>query len=233
MSPEYKSRLPITQWSISDRPREKYLAYGNQALTDTELIAILLRSGTKEESAVDLAKRILAITDNSVNKLADLPLKSLMKINGIGQVKALTLHAAFELGRRRRAETVKIQKIIHNSDDILELMQPIIADISHEEFWTIFLNRQSIILKMSKIGSGGLTSTVVDVRIIAKIALEECATAIIICHNHPSGNMKPSDADIALTRRIKQTLDLMDIDLIDHLIIHHNQYYSFYAEGLI
>ncbi|SRR5574344_269594 len=233
MYSEYKNRLPITEWSIADRPREKYIAQGSQALTDTELVAILLRNGTKNESAVDLSKRILSSAQNSINQLASWSIKELMKINGIGYAKAITLHAAFELGRRRRAETVEIKKRICKSDDVLELMQTKIAELTHEEFWTIFINRNSNILSIRKIGEGGLTSTTVDVRIIVRIALELQATGIIICHNHPSGNLKPSESDILLTQQIKKATELLNIELIDHLIIHHNDYYSFCAEGLI
>ncbi|MCK9339401.1 MAG: DNA repair protein RadC [Bacteroidales bacterium] len=233
MSTEYKNRLPITAWSLSDRPREKYIAQGSQALSNTELIAILLRNGTKDQSAVDIAKRLLASTNNNINRLADLSVSELMKIKGIGQVKAITLHAAFEIGRRRRAEVVEVKKKINCSEDVLELMQTKIAELSHEEFWTIFVNNNSTFLDMKKIGEGGWTATIVDVRMIISRAIEKHATGIIICHNHPSGRLTPSDADICLTDQIQQATSLMNIQLIDHLIIHKDNYYSFYAEGLL
>lgn len=221
------SRLTIREWSQEDRPREKYAAKGASALTDAELIAILLRTGTSNESAVDIAKRILHLCDNQLNRLADLPLSQLTRIHGIGTAKAITLQTAFELGRRIRAEKVSQEQFIHSSDDVVNLMQNKIAYLKHEEFWAIFLNQSSRILRIEQIGKGGLTNTIVDVRIIFQKALAYEATALIVCHNHPSGSIRPSRPDILLTKQIQEASNIFDIKLLDHIVIHKEKYYSF------
>lgn len=226
-------KLTIPRWDISDRPREKYIAKGKNALSDAELIAILFRSGTAQESALDLSRRLLSICDNSLNKLAYLTIEELVKIKGIGHAKAVSLHAAFELGRRRRSETIENRKKIKCTADIIELMQHQLADLKHEEFWVIFINQSSTIIKMENISKGGITSTTVDVRLIMKTALECFATGLILCHNHPSGEVDPSHADIQLTQRIKSAAELLNISLIDHVVMSNEKYYSFFCEGIL
>ena len=227
------SRLTSPEWSVADRPREKYLAQGSRHVSDAELIAILLRNGSREESAVDLAKRVLAANGNSINQLAEMSIDDLQQINGIGKVKAITLHAAFELGRRRRAENIEQARKITCSEDVVALMQSRLAELDHEEFWVIFVNHAAEILKVESIGVGGLTSTIVDVRLILKTAVAVNATGLFLCHNHPSGSLHPSDSDIQLTQRIRKASEVFDIRVFDHLIIHKENYYSFMAEGLL
>jgi DNA repair protein RadC len=226
-------KLPITEWSVADRPREKYLDKGFQALSDSELIAILLRSGTADLSAVDLAKQLLKQCDHSLNKLLNYTFNDLVAIRGIGKAKALAILTAFELGKRCRAEKVVQQKRILKSEDILELMQPRIAYLPHEEFWVLFLNQASCLLGIERLAQGGINFTSIDARLILKKAVIRCATGIILCHNHPSGLLKPSDEDIILTEKIGEMCELFHINLIEHLIIQKESYYSFYREGLI
>lgn len=228
-----QNNLPITSWSVSDRPREKYIANGPQNLGNAELLAILLRTGTAKESAVSLAQRLLKASGNSLNRLSEMSVEELTRTNGIGHAKAVALHAAFELGRRRRAELVEDQKVIHSVCDVVEFMQCRLAEISHEEFWVIFINNASVILKSQRFSSGGLTSTTVDVRMIIKIAIELFATGLILCHNHPSGNLKPSHEDIALTQQIRKAAQFFNIDVRDHVILHGDNSFSFYEEGLL
>lgn len=226
-------KLTIPKWDKSDRPREKFLEKGHSALSDAELLAILLRTGSTHESALDLAKRILSSNENSINKLAEKSIADLTKINGIGIVKAITLQTAFELGLRRRAEKVEKKKKITTSLDILEIMQTKLTSLTHEEFWAIYLNQAANVMQISNIGKGGLTATTVDIRLIMKIAIEHSSTAIILCHNHPSGDVRPSQADIKLTQQIKEAAELFSIRILDHLIVHKDNYYSFFAEGLL
>lgn len=225
--------IPIPEWSVSERPREKYLAQGADHVGDAELLAILLRTGSARESAVDLAKRILASSNNSLNRLSDMSVAELTKVNGIGPVKAVTLHAAFELGRRRRAEVVEQQKKIMSLDDVIELMQPRLAELKHEQFWVIFVNMDNVILKIQQISSGGIAQTGVDVRRIIRQALELGATGMFLCHNHPSGNVKPSNPDIELTLSIKNAANLFNIKVIDHVVLNRNDAYSFSANALL
>ncbi|HHU47008.1 MAG TPA: DNA repair protein RadC [Bacteroidales bacterium] len=227
------NKLTIREWDASDRPREKYLSKGKNALSNAELLAILFRNGTAQESALDLSKRLLTSANNSLNQLANFTVEELLKIKGIGNAKAITVLAAFELGRRRRSEKIEEQKKIKYTEDVIELMQHQLADLKYEEFWVIFVNQSSTIIKMEKIGKGGITSTTVDIRLIMKSALECFATGIILCHNHPSGAVKPSQADIQLTNTIKQASTILNISLIDHVIMSNEKYYSFFSEGLI
>ena len=225
------SRLSISQWCVDDRPREKYFLKGAASLSDAELIAILLRTGTASNSAVDIAKKILHSCQNQLNKLTDLSVEQLLKIDGIGPAKAVTLQAAFELGRRIRSEKIEQQQHIHSSEDVLEIMQKKIAHLKHEEFWVIYLNQASKILQIEQIGKGGLTSTTVDIRLIFQTALCCEATNIIVCHNHPSGSTKPSKADILLTCQIEEAANFFNINLLDHVILHKNSFYSFHENG--
>ncbi len=226
-------RLTIKEWSVQDRPREKYAKSGAVALSDAELIAILLRTGNESESAVELAKRLLSSSDNSLNTLSEKTLRELSEIKGIGQAKAISLLTAFELGRRVRSEIVELSPHIQNSMDVVNLMQAKIAYLNHEEFWVIYLNNANTILKTIQISKGGITSTEVDTRIVMQEAVILKATQIILCHNHPSGSVKPSKADFQLTEKIRKAAQIMDITLVDHVIIHREKYYSFAEEGRI
>ena len=224
-------RLTIKEWSVQDRPREKYAKNGAVALSNAELIAILLRTGCETESAVGLAKRLLSSSNNSLNVLSEKTLHELSEIKGIGQAKAIALLTAFEIGRRIRTEKVELQPHIQNSMDVVNLMQAKIAYLKHEEFWVIYLNNANLILKTVQISKGGITSTEVDTRIVMQEAVMLKATQIILCHNHPSGSVKPSKADITLTEKINKISRIMDIVLVDHIIIHREKYYSFAEEG--
>ena len=233
MKKELPQKLTIKNWDLSDRPREKYIEKGFQSLSDAEIIAILIRSGTLRESAVEVSRNLLAQHQNNLNNIADLSIQDLMKIDGIGNVKAITIKAAFELGNRRRSEKIIHQKKIHSVLDIVELMQDKIAHLKHEEFWVIFLNQNSKILGIDNLGKGGLTTTSVDIRIMIQKAIACNATGIIVCHNHPSGEVKPSQQDCYLTAQIKQATEYFNIRFIDHLILHKDSYYSFEeAEGI-
>ena len=227
------SKLTIPQWATSDRPREKFLAKGKSSLTDAELIAILLRNGSSDESALDLAKRLLLLNHNSLNSLSEKSIEELMGITGIGIVKAITIQTAFELGQRRRAEKVTKQRKITTSADVLELMQGKFFNLPHEEFWVIYLNHSATLLRTENVGKGGLTSTTVDVRLIMKRAIELSATAIVLCHNHPSGDLRPSQKDIQLTQQIKNIAAMLNISLLDHVIIYNDYCYSFSDDGIL
>ena len=226
-------KLTIKDWSVQDRPREKYAKNGAVSLSDAELIAILLRTGNASESAVDLAKKVLASSGNSLNTLSGMSLRDLSQIKGIGQAKAISLLTAFEIGKRIRTEKVEQRPQIQSSLDVVNLMQNKIAFLDHEEFWVIYLNNANLILKAVQISKGGITSTEVDTRIVMQEAVVLKATQIIVCHNHPSGSVKPSHADILLTEKIRKAAELLDISLIDHVVIHRERYYSFAEEGRI
>ncbi len=227
------SKLTITQWGVSDRPREKYLSNGFSHLSDAELIAILLRNGSSNESAVELAKSILNKHDNSLNKIADLSVKQLTQFNGVGHVKAITLLTAFELGRRRTVEKIKDQDRILSPQDLCHYMQDKNGFKPHEEFWAIYVNQNSNILGSQMIGQGGLTATSVDIRLIIKTALELSATGLFVCHNHPSGQLKPSQADKTLTQQLKEATNLLNIQLLDHVIVYKDSCYSFFEEDIL
>ncbi|HWS59445.1 MAG TPA: DNA repair protein RadC [Flavobacterium sp.] len=227
-----QTNFPITNWSEDDKPREKLMLKGKSALSDAELIAILIGSGSRNESAVGLSKRILASVENNLNALGKLTLSQLMNFKGIGEAKAISIMAAMELGRRRRAEDAVELKKITSSKMIFELMQPIIGELPHEEFWVLYLNNSNKVLSKSQQGKGGITGTLVDTRLVFKAALELGATALILCHNHPSGTLTPSDADKHITRKLKAAGQNLDIQVLDHLIITENGYYSFNDEGI-
>lgn len=226
------SFFPITNWSEDDKPREKLMLKGKSVLSDAELIAILIGSGSRNESAVDLSKRILASIDNNLNALGKLSLSQLMQFRGIGEAKAISIIAALELGRRRRAEDAVELKKITSSKSIFEIMQPIIGELPHEEFWIIYMNNSNKVISKSQLSKGGITGTLVDVRIVFKTALEIGATALILCHNHPSGTLIPSDADKQITRKLKLAGDSLEIKVLDHLIVTETSYYSFADEGI-
>ncbi len=230
---DYKQSFGIKSWAEEDRPREKLLDKGRHVLTEAELIAILIGSGSRDETAVELSKRILSSVGNNLNELGKLNVKELTKFKGIGEVKAIGIVAALELGRRRKeTESVKREKVI-TSKDVFEIMKPSMMDLPHEEFWLLMLNRASSVIKKELISRGGVSGTVVDAKIIFKTAVEQYASSIIICHNHPSGNLQPSDADIKLTKNIKEAGKIMEISLLDHLIITEKGFYSFADEGII
>nr|WP_315223659.1 DNA repair protein RadC [uncultured Flavobacterium sp.] len=225
------THFPITNWSEDDRPREKLMLKGKSALSDAELIAILIGSGSRNESAVDLSKRILASVD-TLNSLGKMSLVQLTNFKGIGEAKAISIIAALELGRRRRAEDVGDLVKITSSKLVFEIMQPIIGELPHEEFWVLFLNNSNKVILKSQLSKGGISGTIVDVRLVFKLALETGATGLILCHNHPSGFLKPSEADIKITKTLKLAGDSLDVKVLDHLIITETKYYSFVDEGI-
>ena len=225
-------KLSIKNWAEDDKPREKLMLKGKQALSDAELVAILIGSGSRNESAVSLSKRILASVDNNLNALGKLSLKQLMEFKGVGEAKAITIAAALELGRRRRAEeTLELQKIT-SSKAVFDIMQPIIGELPHEEFWVLYLNNSNKVVYKSQLSKGGITGTVVDVRLIFKTALEHNATSVILSHNHPSGKLQASDADKEITKKLKLAGDHLDVKVLDHVIITENGYLSFQDEGI-
>lgn len=227
-----QNNFPITNWSEDDKPREKLMLKGKSALSDAELIAILIGSGNRNESAVDLSKRILGSVDNNLNALGKLSISQLMNFKGIGEAKAISIIAAMELGRRRRAEdAVELTKIT-SSKVVFEIMQPIIGELPHEEFWILYLNNSNKVISKSQLSKGGITGTLVDVRLVFKTALEMGATSLILCHNHPSGALTPSDADKQITRKLKLAGDSLEIKVLDHLIVTENHYFSFVDEGI-
>lgn len=226
------SHFPIRNWSEDDKPREKLMLKGKSALSDAELIAILIGSGSRNESAVDLSKRILSSVANNLNALGKLSMAQLMNFKGIGEAKAISIMAAMELGRRRRAEeAVELTKIT-SSKSVFEMMQPIIGELPHEEFWILYLNNSNKVISKAQLSVGGITGTLVDVRLVFKMALEKGATALILCHNHPSGTLIPSDADKQITKKLKMAGDSLEIKVLDHLIVTETKYYSFVDEGI-
>lgn len=230
---EKPTSFSIKDWANDDKPREKLMQKGRIALSDAELIAILIGSGSREESAVALSKRILASVSNNLNELGKLSIKQLMQFKGIGEAKAITIAAALEFGRRRRGEEgQKIMKI-QSSKDAFELLQPKIGDLPHEEFWIVYLNNSNKVLHLEQLSKGGMTGTLVDVRLVLKHALEHGAVGCILAHNHPSGTLKPSAADKAITKKLQNAGQALDIKFLDHLIIAQNNYYSFADEKLI
>lgn len=221
----------ITQWNEEDRPREKLMLRGKQYLSDAELLAIIIGSGTPKVTAVDLCHEILHFSNNDLVELGKMTVKDLMKFKGIGEAKAISIVAALELGRRRQAENVqKIEKIT-SSKEAYRILLNYLADLNYEEFWIIYLNKQNKIIGKEKVSAGGIGGTVVDIRIIFKNAIERLATGIILAHNHPSGNLTPSEQDIKLTKKLYEGGRLLDIQIIDHLIISSAGYYSFADEG--
>ena len=225
-------KLSIKDWAIEDRPREKLIAKGLQSLSDAELIAILIGSGNREETAVELSKRILKSAGNNLNTLGKLNLNDLQKFKGIGDAKAITIVAALELGRRRKLSEIIEKKIVRSSKDIFEFFHPILADLPHEEFWVVFLNQSNKIIDKYRVSQGGIAGTVIDVRLIMKAAIEKLASGIILCHNHPSGNLKPSKSDIDITKKLRDAGEIMEIKVLDHIIVTDESYFSFADEGI-
>jgi DNA repair protein RadC len=223
----------IKSWNEDDRPREKLILKGRVALSDAELVAILIASGSRNESAVSLSKRILGSVENNLNELGKLNIKGLMSFKGIGEAKAVAIIAALELGRRRRAEEALEKLKINSSKSVFDLMQPNIGDLPHEEFWIIYLNNSNKVLQTSQLSKGGITGTLVDIRLALKNALQLGAVALILSHNHPSGTLKPSQADISLTKKLTKAGEILDIKVLDHVIITEKAYFSFADENLL
>ncbi|MBR5434980.1 MAG: DNA repair protein RadC [Bacteroidales bacterium] len=223
----------IKNWAEEDRPREKLLEKGCSSLTETELLAILIGSGTKNTSALDIAKIIFSKANNNLNELYKCTITDLMQFKGIGEARAITLSAAFELGRRRNIAEVRQKKQISSSKEIFNLMHPKIGDLKHEEFWAIYLNQKNAIIGEKRISIGGISQTTVDTKIIARHAIECLATGIIVCHNHPSENCRPSREDKVITEQINNAMKLIDCSLLDHVIISGENYFSFCDESLL
>ncbi len=230
---EKPTSLSIKNWSDDDKPREKLLHKGKSVLSDAELIAILIGSGSRNESAVELSKRILASVDNNLNNLGKLSINQLMQFKGIGEAKAVTIAAALEMGRRRRGEEAQKITKISSSTDVFELLQPIVGELGHEEFWIVYLNNSNKVLHTAQLSKGGITGTLVDVRLVMRQALELGAVALVLAHNHPSGTLKPSRADKQITQKLKAAATALDIKILDHLIIAQKDYFSFADEKLL
>lgn len=223
----------IKSWAEDDRPREKLLLKGRQALSDAELIAILIGSGTRDITAVELSKDILKAYDNRLNELGRVQIDDLKKFKGIGEAKAVTILAALELGRRRRNEAPVKKVAITSSKIAFELMHPYLSDIDHEEFWVLLLNRANKVKDMVCISRGGISGTIVDQRLVFKPAVTKLASAIVLCHNHPSGTLRPSEQDRVLTRKLVASAKMLEIPILDHIIYTDSGYFSFSDEGLI
>ncbi len=223
----------IKLWNEDDRPREKLRAKGRIALSDAELIAILIGSGNRNESAVGLSQRILASAGNNLNELGRLSIEDLMQFKGIGEAKAISITAALELGRRRRSEEALQKQKITSSISVFEIMQPIIGELPHEEFWILYVNNSNKVLQTAQLSKGGITGTVVDIRLAFKSALQLGAVAVILAHNHPSGTLRPSQADIQLTKKMKMAGESLDIKVLDHLIVTEKAYFSFADEQML
>jgi DNA repair protein RadC len=233
MMNDKEQRISIKQWAVDDRPREKLMNKGIESLSDAELIAVLIGSGTGKISAVDLAKNILHSVKYNLIELGKLSVHDLQKHKGIGEAKAVSIVAAIELGKRRKISEVIEKKRIGGSKDVFDIFGPMLGDLPHEEFRILLLSRSNKIIKTSRISSGGISGTVTDIKIIMKEAVLHSASGIIVCHNHPSGNIKPSENDIEITKKIKNACISMEISFLDHLIVSFSEYYSFADEGLI
>jgi len=229
---KYNSQA-LTTWAVEDRPREKVMANGIQYLSNAELIAILLGSGTRHMTAVELARQILKEAGNSLQELGRKGIGELVRIKGVGPAKATSILAALELGRRRAGMQYSEKIPVKSSETVYRLFHPLMGDLEHEEFWLLMLNRANRILGRFKVSQGGLSGTVIDTRIILKKALDNLASSIIVCHNHPSGNKQPSDADVKITEKLKKAAEMLEIKLLDHVIIADKSYFSFADEGLI
>ncbi|MCX6312748.1 MAG: DNA repair protein RadC [Bacteroidetes bacterium] len=227
-------KLSIKEWAEDDRPREKLLLKGRSALSDAELIAILIGSGNRNESAVDLSKRILNTAENNLEKFSRMGISELKRFPGMGEAKALSILAALELGRRRNANiTGEDSMKIRSSNDAYRIIRPDLEDLPHEEFWILVLNRPNTVIKKEIVSRGGMNATIVDPKIVFKIAVSNGACGLVLCHNHPSGAVKPSEQDIRLTKRLREAANILDIALLDHIIVGANTYFSFADEGLL
>jgi DNA repair protein RadC len=229
----YQRSLVIKSWAEEDRPREKLLLKGKAALSDAELIGILIGSGTPKLTAVDVGKIILNAVNNDLNELAKLSVNDLTKHPGIGEAKAISIVSALELGRRRKETASAAKTKITCSTDIYQYIRPQLQDLPHEEFWVILLNRANVVMKKLPVSTGGVAGTVADPKLIFKQAIETLASAVILVHNHPSGNLKPSSADITLTKKMKEAGAFLDLPILDHIIFSDTGYYSFADEGIL
>jgi DNA repair protein RadC len=226
-------KFTIKLWAEEDRPREKLQLKGKHSLSDAELIAIIIGSGNVKESAVELSKRILASVNNNLFELGKKSIQDLMEFNGIGEAKAISIIAALEIGRRRASSEAILQDKVITSNDVFQMMSPILSDLQHEEFWVVYLNRNNRFISKHKISSGGVAGTVADMKIIFNVAVKELASSIILCHNHPSGNLQPSESDRILTKKALEAGNLLEINVLDHIIIAHQKHYSFKQENLL
>lgn len=230
---EVSKPLGIKSWAAEDRPREKLLQKGKSALTDAELVALLIGSGTGSLSAVEVSKQVLQSVSNNLHDLAKLSVKDLMKSKGIGEAKAIAIVAAMELGRRRKEFETDAKPKVSGSREAYELVKGDLMDLPHEEFWVLLFNRANRLIKKKRVSEGGVSGTVADPKIIYKLALEELASGIIVVHNHPSGNLTASQSDISLTRKLKEAGQVLEIQLLDHLIVAGLKYFSFADEGIL
>ena len=226
-------KLTIKYWALEDRPREKLMQKGKEVLTDAELIAILIGAGSKEESAVELSKRMLNSVNNNINQLATLSLEQLMEFKGIGEAKAVSVITALELGKRRHYEQLEEKPVIKSSASVFNLIQPLIGELEHEEFWVLYLNNSNKVIVKKQLSKGGITATMVDIRLVFRKAVELASVGIIVCHNHPSGKLTPSNSDKTLTKKIMEAGKILDIKLLDHLIITQKDYFSFADNGIL
>ncbi|SEM18313.1 DNA replication and repair protein RadC [bacterium A37T11] len=231
MENTYQKNMSIKSWAEDDRPREKLLKQGRRSLTDAELIAILIGSGSRTESAVELGRRMLHAVDNNLNLLAKLSVPELCKFKGIGEAKAISIVAALELGRRRKEAPEEDRPVIHSSKDVYQLLKPMYADLNHEEFWILLVNNANKVLNKQLISRGGTGGTVVDVKIVFQLVIQHGATTVVLTHNHPSGSLRPSPEDVSITKRISQAGALLDIRVMDHVIFTDKGYYSFADAG--
>lgn len=227
------SFFPIRSWAEDDRPREKLLLKGKAALSDAELLAILIGSGSRHETALDLSKRLLAASGNNLARFGKLGVRQLMEFRGIGEVKAIAIIAALELGQRRKGESSPDTDKVTSSLSVFELMRPLIGDLPHEEFWIIYLNNSNKVISKTQLSKGGITGTLVDVRLVFKHAVQYGATSIILCHNHPSGGLVASDADRQITKKLQTAGEHLDVKVLDHVIITETSYLSFSDEGML
>lgn len=225
--------MSIKSLAEDDRPREKFLLKGKDSLSDSELLAIIMGSGNRSESAVELARRILNSVGNNWNSLSRLSVKDLMKFRGIGEAKAISIATALEIGRRKAQQEVPQKIQIRDAATAFQLLSPVLSDLQTEEFWAVFLNQNNEVIHRERLTKGGIAESVVDVRVLFKTALDHFSTAVIVAHNHPSGNLKPSKADISITEKIKESGKILNITLLDHLIVSQKGYYSFADEGLL
>ncbi|MFT4664056.1 MAG: DNA repair protein RadC [Polaribacter sp.] len=225
--------MGIKSWAEEDRPREKLLLKGKAILSDAELLAILIGSGSREQTALGLCQSILKSVENDLQLLGKRNIQELTSFKGIGEAKAISIVAALELGRRRQTTDIKTRPVIRSSKDVYNVIAPSIIDLPHEEFWIIMLNRANQVIGKKNISQGGVSGTVVDGKIIFKTAVQALACSIILCHNHPSGNLTPSQADIDITRKLRKAGEAIDISVIDHLIVSEQGYYSFGDEGVL
>lgn len=229
----YPERVPIRNWANDDKPREKLMLKGRASLSDAELIAILIGSGNTEESAVELSRRILRSASENLVELSRLSVNELMKFKGIGEAKAITIVAALELGKRRRSAEAKERKTIRSSNDAYEYLYAEVADLDYEKFWILLLDQANNVIRSMEVSEGGVSGTVADPKKIFRLALEGNASNIILCHNHPSGQLKPSDADLRITDKLKKSGEMIELKVLDHIIIGHDKYYSFADEGIL